>query len=201
MNLIAVIVMVSLSQTSGSQLLDRVVARVDGYAITLTDVNAALALGVIEAPPGAGREAAAIQRLIERQLVLAEVARFLPPEPVPVAIDAEVEVMRARAGDRLASVMDATGLDEDRIRVMARDTLRIQAYLNQRFGATVQVSDEEVAQYYRTHAEEFTRGGVLMPFGEAEPIARQRAAAERRDSTIAQWLRDLLARAEVVSRQ
>ena len=199
-NLVVAMVIVSLAQASGPQLLDRVVARVGGYAITLTDVNAALALGVIEAPSGEVGQAAAIQRLIERQLVLAEVARFSPPEPVQAAVDGEVEAMRARAGDRLDAVMESTGIDEDRIRVMARDTLRIQAYLNQRFGTTLPVSDEEIAQYYRTHPEEFTRNGMLMPFGEAEPIARQRAAVERRNSTIAQWLRDLFARAQTVER-
>ena len=192
--------MVWLSPVSGQQLIDRVVARVDNYAITLSDVNAALALGVVEAPPGESRQATAIRRLIERQLVLAEVARFAPAEPAAAVVDAEVEAMRARAGDRLAAVMESTGLDELRIREMARDTLRIQAYLNQRFGTTVQVSDEEVTQYYRAHPEEFTRNGMLLPFGEAEPLARQRAAGERRAATIAQWLKDLLARAEVVER-
>ena len=191
----------SLAPLSARQLLDRVVARVGGYAITLTDVTAALALGVIEAPAGENRQASATQRLIERQLVLAEVARFAPPDPAPADVDGEVETMRARAGDRLAAVMDATGIDEARIREIARDTLRIQAYLNQRFGTTVQVSDEEVTQYYRTHPQEFTRNGMLMPFVEAEPIARQRAAGERRDATIAQWLRDLLGRADLSSKQ
>ena len=95
--------------------------------------------------------------------------------------------------------MQSTGLDEQRIRDLARESLRIQAYLNQRFGATLQVSDEEVEQYYRGHPEEFTRNGVLMSFEEAAPIARQRASALRRSALIAQWLRDLRARAEVAT--
>jgi hypothetical protein len=74
------------SPAAAQQLLDRVVARVDGYAITLTDVNAALALGVVEAPAGADPQAAAVQRLIDRQLLLTEVARFAPPEPDPAAV-------------------------------------------------------------------------------------------------------------------
>jgi hypothetical protein len=197
---VAWIVGVWLSPVSGQQLIDRVVARVDNYAITLTDVNAALALGVVEAPPGENRQAAAIRRLIERQLVLAEVARFVPAEPAAAMVDAEVAAMHARAGDRLGAIMESTGMDEARIREMARDTLRIQAYLNQRFGTSVQVSDAEVTQYYRAHPEEFTRNGTLMPFDEAEPIARQRTAGERRASTIAQWLKDLVARSEIVER-
>jgi len=188
----------ALSPLAGQQLLDRVVARVNNYAITLSDVNAALALGVIEAPAGAAQEATATARLIDRQLVLAEVARFAPPEPEMTAVEREADTMKARAGARLTTVMQATGIDEARIRDLARDTLRIQAYLNQRFGMTVQVSDQDVGEYYRTHQSEFMRNGTVMSFEEAEPIARQRAATARREATIAQWMSDLRMRSEVV---
>jgi hypothetical protein len=130
--------------------------------------------------------------------VLAEVARFAPPEPDAAAVDREVAALKARAGAGLPAVMQATGLDEPRLHDIARDTLRIQAYLNQRFGTTVQVSDDEVSRYYQGHPAEFTRDGAVIPFAEAEPAARQRAARVRRDATIAQWLADLRQRAEVV---
>ncbi len=186
------------SQASAQQLLDRVVARVNTYAITLTDVNAALALGVVDVPAGDTQEGIATQRLIDRQLVLVEVARFAPPEPDMAAVDREIATMKERAGARLDAVMQATGLDEARLRDIARDTLRIQAYLNQRFGTTVQVSDEEVALYYRNHASEFQRNGTVIPFDEAQSTARQSAAAARRGATILQWMRDLRQRAEIV---
>lgn len=185
------------SEPAAQQLLDRIVARVDGYAITLTDLKAAIALGIVNVAAGESQEAAAAEQLIDRQLVLQEVARFAPAEPSADEIAREVAAMQARAGGELAAVVSSTGLDEARIREIARDTLRIQAYLNQRFGTTTQVTDEEVAQYYRVHPEEFTRDGRLAPFVEVESLARQRAAAERRDAAIATWLRDLRARADV----
>ena len=185
------------SSVSGQQLLERVVARVGGYAITLTDVRAALALGVVDVPPVTPQEATATQRLIDRQLVLAEVARFAPPEPDVAAVDREVEAMRARAGTGLDAVMQATGLDQARLRDIARDTLRIQAYLNQRFGITVQVSDEEVSRYYQGHQGEFMRDGAVIPLADVEPAAHQKAAALRRAATIEQWLADLRQRTEI----
>ena len=196
--LVVAIVIGWLSPLGAQQLLDRVVARVAGYAITLTDAHAALALGVVDVPQGPTQDAEATQRLIDRQLVLAEVARFAPPEPDMTAVDREMETMKERAGAGLDALMQSTGLDEARLRDIARDTLRIQAYLNQRFGTTVQVSDEEVALYYRNRAGEFQRGGMLIPFDEAEPIARQRAAAARRGATIVQWMSDLRQRVEVI---
>jgi hypothetical protein len=172
------------------QLLDRIVARVNGAAITLTDVNAAIALGLVD-------PSRAIDQLIDRQLVLSEVARFPPPEPAAAAVTIEAGSLRTTAGSRLPEVMASTGIDEARIREIARENLRIQAYLNQRFGVAPQLTEEEVAQYYRIHPEEFRRGDALMPFTEAEPLARERAAAERRALTVSNWLRDLRARAEI----
>lgn len=186
-----------LSPVSGQQLLDRVVARVNGYAITLTDVRAAIALGVVEAPSGVVGDAVATDRLIDRQLILAEVSRFAPPEPDAVLIATEAAAIAARAGSGLAALMASSGIDEASIRDIARDNLRIQAYLDQRFGATVQLTEDEVTQYYRIHPEEFTRDGILAPFGEVEARVRARAGEERRAALVAQWVRDLRARADV----
>jgi hypothetical protein len=135
--------------------------------------------------------------MIDRQLLLAEVQRFPPRDPSPAEVDREVARLRAAAGPRLDSLMRTTGLTELRIRDIARDDLRIPDYLDQRFGPLTQASDEDVAEYYRTHQSEFVRDGEPMPFDEAEPVARQRAAGGRRRATIEQWLRDLRARADV----
>ena len=189
------------SNASAQVLLDRVLVRVDGYAITLTDARAALALGLVESPARADDAAllaSAAQQLTDRQLLLNEVARFPPPEPNAAAVDAEVAVLRTRVADRLPAVMQATGLDADRLRDLARDTVRIQAYINQRFGTAPQVTDADALQYSRDHAQEFSRNGAAIPFEEAEPAARERAAAERRRATIGQLVRDLRSRAEVV---
>lgn len=178
------------------QLLDRVVARVDGYTLTLTDLKSAIALGLIDVPAGAAEDAA-VERLIDRRLMLAEVERFAPPEPPAAEVSREVDGLSARVGSRMGALMDETGLDPAQVRDIARDNLRIQTYLNQRFGTAAQLTEEEVLQYYRIRPEEFTRDGRLAPFAEAQPMARERAGAERRASSVAQWLRDLRARAEI----
>lgn len=194
--LVATALVVWVSPGFGQQLLDRVVARVSGEVITLTDVKAAVALGVVEVPADAD-EIEAIERLVGRQLVLGEVARFALPQPSAADVARETATLIAHAGSRLDAVMESTGIDEARIREMARDNLRIQVYLDQRFGTTAQLTEEEVAQYYRIHPDEFTHDGTLMPFTLVEPVARERAGAERRASTVARWMRDLRARGDV----
>jgi hypothetical protein len=195
--LVAALFMASLATLSAQQLLDRVVARVEGYTITLTDMQAALGLGVIQAPAGADPIEAGTQQMVDRQLLLAEVQRFPPADPDAAAITREVARVKMNAGARLPALIQSTGLSEERIRDIARDDLRILAYLDQRFGTTVQVSDDDVAQYYRAHQAEFTSGGELTPFDEAEAVARERASSERRRVAIDQWLKDLRGRADV----
>ena len=151
----------ALLPASAQQLLDRVVALVNNVPITLSDVNAAIGLGIAEAPASGDAVAAARLQLIDRQLMLAEVARFAPPEPAPAAVDAEVASLRARAGARLEALMRDTGLDEQRLRELARDTLRIRAYLDQRFGVGVPgTRDEAVAQWVRDLRE---RAEIVTP--------------------------------------
>jgi hypothetical protein len=181
------------SAASAQQLLDRIVARVSGNAITLTELQAARGFGIVDAPS----DDAALQQLIDRQLLLIEVVRFPPEEPTAAAIAAEVAKERAAAGPRLAELMVATGTDEVRLRDLARDTLRIDAYVDQRFGMPQQVTDDEAAAYYNTHPDEFRRNGTPVPFEEALPVARERANAERRRTQLDRWLLDLRGRAEI----
>jgi hypothetical protein len=180
------------------QLIDRVLARVGTSAVTMTDVRAALELGLIDVKPGEDRESVALQRTIDRQLQLNEVARFAPPEPPAAAVTEEVAAMKARAGARFDAVAVSTGLDDEKLRQLARETLRIRAYIAQRFGTSGQATADEARRYYEEHPAEFTRDGVRMPFEEAEPLARQRASADRLRATIENWASDLRVRADVV---
>jgi hypothetical protein len=182
---------------AAQQLVDRLVARVDGYAITLTDVQAARALGVVQATT----DEEAVQQLVNRQLLLAEVARFPPPEPPAAFVNAQLTRERTAAGARLPEVMQATGLDEQRLRDIARDTIRIQSYIDQRFGTALQVTDDEAEAYYDAHPDEFRRAGALIPFDEALPAARERANAERRRTAVDRWLQDLRGRANIAIAQ
>jgi hypothetical protein len=177
-------------------LLDKVVARIGTNAVTLSDVRAAIGLGLIDAK--SEDEPDAVNQMVNRQLMIGEVERFPPPEPSPAAVDQELAAMKMRAGARLDELMRATGLDEMRLGEMARVTLRIQAYVAQRFGTSRPVADEDVRRYYNEHQAEFTKDGKVLPFEDVEAAARQRAATARLRDAIAQWVRDLRSRTEVV---
>lgn len=177
-------------------LIDRVLARVGSVPITLSAVRAGLGMGLIVAPDD--DLPLATEQLVQRTLLQLEVERFPPPEPEVAAIAQEEARIRARIGPSLPTLMARTGLEEREIGQAARDTLRIRAYLDQRFGVTVQVSDEEARAYYSAHPEEFARDGVLVPFEQVEATVRQLASAARRQGTIDDWMADLRQRSDVV---
>jgi hypothetical protein len=184
------------SLLSAQQLLDRVLARIGTEAITQTDVQALVEFGLIEAR--SATDPAAVRQAIERQLALKEVSRFPPAEPPEAAIEQQLAAMKARVAEKLDAVMRANGLDEARVRGLARDTLRIRTYLDQRFGITTPVSEDEARTYFEEHRDQFTRNGTLLTFEEAAAEARQRAAAQRLARAVTRWLQDLRARSDVV---
>ncbi len=130
----------------GAQWLDRIVAVVDGAPITQSDVAAAMQLGRVARGRG-DPVSAAVDALVERRLMLEEVDRYAPPDPPEAEIIRRVDEIRVRAGDRFNAVLADVGLTEAQLRREVRDDLRIDAYLQQRFGTTQ--PSEERAQMIR----------------------------------------------------
>ena len=184
------------SIASAQQPLDRLLARIGTTAVTQNDVKAAVGLGLVDAQ--SAEDPNALKQVIDRQLMLTEVARFPPPEPPADVVDKQLATMKMHAGDGLVSLLHETGLDEMRLRNLARDTLRIQAYVAQRFGTSRQVTSDEVRRYYDEHQTQFMRNGKVIPFDEAESDARRLAAAARLRDAISQWVSELRMRADVV---
>ena len=127
-----------------AQLLDRILAVVDGTPITQSDVSAAIRLGRTTPPSGKDAVGSAVDALVERRLMLEEVDRYAPPEPPELEITRRFEAIRERAGGQFGAVLAESGLTEDQLRHEVRDDLRIEAYLQQRFGAN-QPSEERAA--------------------------------------------------------
>jgi hypothetical protein len=127
-----------MSTIAAAEIIDRVLAVVGGVVITQSDVNAAFDLGL--ASPGQTDDpvAAVLSQLIDRQLMLAEVERYAPPEPAPEALERAAAAVRARFASEqaLTAALARSGLDAPRLRQLLRDQLRIDAYLDQRFNTT-----------------------------------------------------------------
>jgi hypothetical protein len=178
---------------ASGEIIDRVLAVVDGALITQSDVTAAIRLDLEPDRAGTDRVAAVLDALIERRLILAEVDRYAPPDPPEPDVDRAFEAVRARLGPAaFEQVLLQTGASADQVRRFVRDDLRIAAYLQQRFG-TIQPSEVDVAQYYREHANEF--GGKSLQ--DVHDAVAAQLTAERRASLVSEWVAGLRRRANI----
>jgi hypothetical protein len=181
------------------QVIDRILATVGGALVLQSDAVAMMRLGAVQAPPGRDPLQWAMDRLIERRLMLIEVDRYGPPEPDRAAIDRRLQALDERIGSgaKLEAILRETGLSVEQLRLHVRDELRIEAYIQQRFGATFQPTEDDIVAYYRAHPGEFTRDGQLMPFGQARDQARRAVLEQLRSAAVREWLAELRRRTQV----
>lgn len=132
-----------------AEVIDRVLAVVAGQLITLTDVTAARDLRLVPPETSADPIRPILSKLIDRELVLAEVERYAPPEPTTEAVDVEVRRVRARFESDAAfdAAMVRSGIDEKHLRETLRQDLRIRAYLDQRFSAASDRRDAALEEW------------------------------------------------------
>jgi len=191
-SLIVFMAIASPADRAAAEIIDRLLAVVDGTPITQSDVYGGTRLGLVPVP-AVSDPVPVVERLIERRLMLAEVDRYAPPDPTDADVDRALEAVRARVGSPALDVILAqTGSGVDQLRRFLRDDLRIQSYLQQRFGA-IQPTESDVAQYYRDHAAEFG-GRSLQQVHDAVAAALTK---ERRDALIRDWVTGLRRRANI----
>lgn len=153
MLLLAALLIVPRPAMPADEVIDRVLAVVDGELITLSDVRAAIELGRVQPGTAPDPQRVVLSQLIDRVLVLSEVDRFAPPEPSEQTIAAAAESVAARftSPDVFDATLKRLGIDRQFVRELLREDLRIRAYLDQRF--TAATTDEQ-----RTMVDEWVAG-------------------------------------------
>lgn len=185
-------------QARAEEVIDRMLAVVAGDLIMMSDVEAAVEFGLVPQTSGPDITRTVLSQLIDRSLMLAEVDRYAPPEPSKEAVDREYASVRARFASvqGFEEALARYGVEEASLRATLRANLRLRAYLSQRF-STVPPLDEEVAEYYRTHRDRFSRDGQLRPIEEVRPDVVQALELDRRQIMVDEWLAGLRRRVTV----
>jgi hypothetical protein len=178
-SLVLLFVLCAFATTVRAEIIDKVLAILPGQIITLSDLEAALDLGLVEPAPGSDRISGGLTALVDRLLMLNEVRRVVPPEPDAAAIDARMAAIARRFASpaEMSRVLATRGVDESVVRIYAADDLRLASYLDERFSAASQPTDEEIRQ--------------------AGEGARAKLVAERRQALVSAWIADLRRRADV----
>lgn len=183
-----------------AELIDRILAVVEGQPITLSDARAAPTFSLVDVPRSGDPIGAALDRLIERELILIEVRRYQPAEPAMSSVQARLDEVRKRFPPDMKAYQRAlqlTGMTEPRLEAFVRDTLRAETYMNDRFATAAPPTDDELVRYYREHETEFIVNGVLPPFETVRSRVLERLLAERRQRLMANWIAGLRRRSDI----
>jgi hypothetical protein len=184
---------------ASADVIDRVLAVVNGHLITLSDVRRVVDLGLATTNGSGDLSEIVLSELIDRRLVLEEVERYAPPEPDAATIAERVAAIQRQleGPPGIDARLAALGVNRAWLDQWVRDDLRIQAYIQQRFAGAMEATDEEIENYFREHARDFVRNGQPLPTAEAQSIARERVMAARRQALTTEWLEGLRKRAEI----
>jgi hypothetical protein len=191
-----------IASAARADIIDRVVAVVDGHLITMSDVRTITALHLLDpsspaSPVEAGRDPG-VEHLIDRVLVLEEVERYAPAPPDDKAIDARLATIAEANGSaaQLEERLRELGVSPAWLRQWATDSMRIRAYVDQRFGNVVQPTDEELEAYFREHQSDFA--GKDANDAAVQSTARTAIVAGRRRAVLTEWITGLRRRADVM---
>ncbi|MFI5177437.1 MAG: hypothetical protein ACHQO8_02680 [Vicinamibacterales bacterium] len=154
---VAIIAVLSTGVPGRAQtVLDKVLSTVNGEVITQLDVRQArmLKLRLVTAP--ADTDDQVLRGLENRRLVRAEIAHVALSAPSAADLAARRRDWEASLGPGadLPRLLDRAGLTENGLAAWLRDDVRIQAYLEQRFGGLPEADrSAQLARYLVTLRE------------------------------------------------
>lgn len=182
----------------GAAVVMRVAAAVNETVLTTKDLGDFMALQ--ELVPGPGGEpgagpAASLAQLIDQTLILQEARRRQIVEVTKEEVDSEIRRRVALLGGEGSweRRRAALGLKEEEIRELVRRQLMARKYMDLRLRLFIQVSEEEIREYYEQHRREL--GGV--PLESVRGQIRQLLFARKFNVRLQDWIRDLRARADI----
>lgn len=164
-----------------AEVIERILAVVDGRPLTLTEVDLlARVLGL--------DLAAAAEALIDERLMFREASRL--PQ---AAVSAEEEERAYRSLlERFPS--GSAGASEEELRRLARREAAILKYVEYRFRSQVRLQDEAVRRAYE---EEYAGIDGSPAFDAVAPEIRGRLARKELDEKIEAWVKELRSSAEI----
>jgi hypothetical protein len=184
---------------------DRVLAVVDEDPILASDVDRVLRLGLVK--PNEGETDAAFRRrvlnaLIEERLRFHEIDRY-GFEQVPVE-EIETQVARIRENfpddEAFRQALKDVGLDSKSLRQLVARQLLVLAYVDERLGARVFVSLDEISKYYRNvlTPEMQRRGQTPPPLEEVREEIREVLKQQKLNQELEKWTEELREQADIV---
>jgi hypothetical protein len=200
----AILFAVLLARGAG-EVFDRVVASVDGRAITRLELDRGVLTGGLPRENGESEEAyrgRVLTEVIDEYLRYRDAERFAPAPPAAREIDDAYRALRerlAREGKDPDVEFRAAGMSEPEIRGSVEKQLVVRRYIQDRIVSLVMISPEEIqAAYEGPFAEVYRRDGrAAPPLDGARETIGEDLRNRKINAELEKWTQDLRAKARI----
>jgi hypothetical protein len=148
----------------------------------------------------------ALQHLIDRQLLKAQMGDTNYMQPKEDALQQDIDKVRAQVpnGKNDAAwhkLLASYGLDEADLKEHLRTEFQTMNFIEVRLRPTVHVQDEDVEAYYREQLipDLQKTGGTVIAFPDVAPRIRELLTQQRMDEMLDAWLHNLRQQADIQS--
>lgn len=148
----------------------------------------------------------ALQHLIDRQLLQAQMGDAKYMQPNEDALQQDVDKVRAQVPNgkddaAWQKLLASYGLNEAGLKEHLRTEFQTMNFIEVRLRPTVHVQDEDVEAYYREQLipDLQKTGGTVIAFPDVAPRIRELLTQQRMDEMLDAWLHNLRQQAEIQS--
>jgi parvulin-like peptidyl-prolyl isomerase len=162
------------------EVLDRVVAVVNGEIITLSDIRTEKTMRGILGEPTPKNDRELLNELIDRRIIQTYLRQYPQANPTEAELDEE-----------LAQIKDSKGLPTEVIRDAIREHLRVEYFLRERFAQSIIATDAEIQKYYEDVFVPAARArgvGPIPPLSQATEQIRGSVLKEKLAAEVKGWL-------------
>jgi peptidyl-prolyl cis-trans isomerase SurA len=184
--------------------LDHVVAVINGSVILESDVQEDMRLAVLQpfSDPGRNTPQRALQRLIDRALILQQMraAEELAP-PSLEAVQQRVNELRSLIPECMQdhcetdagwqAFLKAKGLTQQEVDAHWKQRMMILAFIQSRFGSGVRITPAEIADYYHKTLIPQLQGKTPPPLQTVSSRIEEILLQQRVSSLLLEWLQSL----------
>ncbi len=192
------------AQDAELERIDRVLAVVDEDPILQSEVEQAVALGLVDAlEDESDRELRrrVLDGLVEQRLRFHEIDSYGFVELPTREVEKRFDEIRARfaSSDEFAARLSELGLEEDSLRQLVARQLMVLSFVNERLGPRVFVDLDDIRVYYdQTLVPELERrGSAVPPLQDVREDIRALLKEERLNEEIGRWTEELRSTADV----
>ena len=180
-----------LSFTAGlrAEILDRMVAVVDGHIITASDVRQEREISMRLGDKPIEDDKALVQHMIDNYLIETQIADFPGVDVTDADVDAE-----------LKNSVPNEGVPSDAVREKVRLRIRMRKYFELRFGQFIRPSDDDIRNYYNNvfaPAAKERNVNPIPPLDEVTDLIRSNVFQESLDHEITIWLEAIRRRSSI----